>query len=56
MIIFVRVTVDAQNVGLALPHKLFSNDVWIYSNARFVAGQSTDILNTLQQFVYSIHH
>jgi hypothetical protein len=50
--------VDGENVGLALPHKLWSNDAWTNGcakNARNVVDQGTAILNALQQFLCSIH-
>jgi hypothetical protein len=54
----VRGTVDGENVGLALPHKLWRNDAWIdgcAKNARNVVDEGTTILSALQQFLCCIH-
>jgi hypothetical protein len=48
--------VDAENVGLALHTSFFQMMHGFAENARIVVGQGTGILNTLQQFIYSIHH
>jgi hypothetical protein len=44
-------TVDGESVGLALPHKLWSNDAWTdgcAKNAMKVVHQGSAILNALQ--------
>jgi hypothetical protein len=51
--------VDVENIGLAQPHKLWPDNAWTdipLQNARCVADRGTTILNTLQQFLCSIHH